>query len=172
MFIFSESIDTPIGQMLACANHEGICLLEFVDRKDIKKQKTGLQNVLKTDFAEGSNEHLNALKLQLGEYFSGDRETFNLPLVMTGTQFQEKVWNSLQDIPFGKTLTYQSLTNQLGDPRAIRAVANANGANKMAILIPCHRVIGSDGSLTGYAGGLSRKQWLLDHENKQLTLSF
>lgn len=172
MFIFSAAIETPIGQMLACANHEGICLLEFADRKDIDKQKSSLQNVLKTEFAEGTNEYLESLTIQLGEYFSGKRKKFDLPLVLTGTQFQEKVWSSLQNIPFGKTLTYQKLTNQLGDPRAIRAVANATGANKIAILIPCHRVIGSDGSLTGYAGGIWRKQWLLDHENNQLTLSF
>lgn len=172
MFIFSSTIETPIGQMFACANHEGVCLLEFTERGDLEKQKTALQKSLKTEIVPGPNSALRRLQKQLKEYFEGQRIKFDLPIVMTGTPFQKKVWKALLDIPFGKTRTYQSLTNLLGDPKAIRAVAGANGANKMAIIIPCHRVIGSDGSLTGYAGGLSRKQWLLDHENKQMTLTF
>lgn len=172
MFIFSSIIETPMGQMFACANHEGVCLLEFADRKDLDKQKAGLQKLLKTEIVPGPNRALRSLQKQLDEYFIGQRIKFELPMVMTGTPFQKKVWKALLEIPFGKTLTYQTLTNQLGDPKAIRAVAGANGANKMAIIIPCHRVIGSDGTLIGYAGGLSRKQWLLDHENKQMTLTF
>lgn len=109
---------------------------------------------------------------QLNEYFEGKRELFSLSLNPDGTDFQKKVWNALQEIPYGKTISYLGLSKSLGDVKAIRAVAAANGKNPLWIVIPCHRVIGSDGSLTGYAGGLHRKKWLLDHENpvKQQTL--
>lgn len=103
--------------------------------------------------------------IQLNEYFSGDRTLFDLKLNPEGTTFQKQVWNALQTIPYGKTLSYLELSKQLGDVKAIRAVANANGKNPLWIIVPCHRVIGSDGSLTGYAGGLHRKQWLLEHES-------
>ncbi|MGB6267724.1 MAG: methylated-DNA--[protein]-cysteine S-methyltransferase [Olleya sp.] len=103
--------------------------------------------------------------LQLNEYFEGSRQQFSLKLNPQGTIFQKHVWEELQNIPYGKTTTYLSLSKKLGDVKAIRAVANANGKNPLWIIIPCHRVIGSDGSLTGYAGGLHRKQWLLEHEN-------
>jgi methylated-DNA-[protein]-cysteine S-methyltransferase len=109
---------------------------------------------------------------QLQEYFDGKRKDFDIKLNPEGTDFQKKVWNQLLEIPYGKTLSYLELSKQLGDVKAIRAVANANGKNPIWIIIPCHRVIGSDGSLTGYAGGLNRKQWLLEHESpyKQTSL--
>ena len=103
--------------------------------------------------------------LQLNEYFKGDRKQFSLKLNAKGTDFQERVWNELLTIPYGKTSSYLELSKQLGDVKAIRAVANANGKNPLWIIVPCHRVIGSDGSLTGYAGGLHRKKWLLEHES-------
>ncbi|MGZ0016074.1 methylated-DNA--[protein]-cysteine S-methyltransferase [Yeosuana sp. AK3] len=103
--------------------------------------------------------------IQLHEYFKGSRTQFTLSLNPEGTSFQKKVWKQLELIPYGKTITYLELSKQLGDVKAIRAVANANGKNPLWIIVPCHRVIGSDGSLTGYAGGLQRKQWLLEHEN-------
>ena len=109
---------------------------------------------------------------QLQDYFKGNRKSFGLTLNPKGTPFQKQVWNELQKIPFGKTITYLELSKRLGDVKAIRAAANANSKNPIWIVVPCHRVIGSDGSLTGYAGGLYRKQWLLEHEspNKQQTL--
>ena len=110
-------------------------------------------------------EVLEDCAIQLNGYFEGSRETFDLKLNPQGTDFQKKVWNELEQIPFGKTKSYLELSKQLGDVKAIRAVANANGKNPIWIIIPCHRVIGSDGSLTGYAGGLHRKQWLLEHES-------
>lgn len=103
---------------------------------------------------------------QLDEYFSGNRKVFELPLQQTGTGFQQKVWNLLLQIPFGKTVSYNTLSKQYGDVKAVRAVASANGKNNLAIIVPCHRVIGSNQSLTGYAGGLWRKKWLLEHEAK------
>ena len=102
---------------------------------------------------------------QFEEYFEGKRTQFDLKLAPKGTEFQKKVWNQLQEIQYGKTMTYQQMANQLGDPKVIRAAASANGKNPISIVIPCHRVIGSDGSLTGYAGGLHRKKWLLEHES-------
>jgi len=110
-------------------------------------------------------DDLSACVIQLQEYFEGSRTSFDLLLNPKGTDFQKKVWNALLNIPYGKTTSYLNLTKQLGDVKAIRAVANANGKNPLWIVIPCHRVIGSDGSLTGYAGGLHRKKWLIDHEN-------
>jgi methylated-DNA-[protein]-cysteine S-methyltransferase len=107
---------------------------------------------------------------QLDEYFSKKREVFDLPLDLQGTDFQKRVWNELLKIPFGKIMSYKELTLNLGDIKAIRAVASANGANPVSIIVPCHRVIGSDGSLTGYAGGLWRKKWLLEHESNEITL--
>jgi methylated-DNA-[protein]-cysteine S-methyltransferase len=102
---------------------------------------------------------------QLDEYFSGSRKIFDLPYRQSGTPFQQKVWNQLSEIPFGQTISYRQLAQRLGDAKCIRAAAAANGRNQLNILVPCHRVIGSDGSLTGYGGGLPRKRWLLDHEN-------
>lgn len=110
-------------------------------------------------------ESLEEASLQINEYFKGDRSQFSLQLNPQGTDFQKRVWNQLLTIPFGKTTSYLQLSKELGDVKAIRAVANANGKNPLWIIIPCHRVIGSDGSLTGYAGGLNRKQWLLEHES-------
>ena len=110
-------------------------------------------------------EVLEDCVIQLKEYFEGKREVFSLKLNPQGTEFQKKIWKQLDQIPYGKTTSYLELSKQVGDVKAIRAVANANGKNPLWIIIPCHRVIGSDGSLTGYAGGLHRKQWLLEHES-------
>jgi methylated-DNA-[protein]-cysteine S-methyltransferase len=110
-------------------------------------------------------DELEDCVVQLNEYFEGAREQFDLKLNPQGTDFQKKVWDKLLEIPYGKTISYLELSKQLGDVKAIRAVANANGKNPLWIIVPCHRVIGTDGSLTGYAGGIHRKQWLLDHEN-------
>jgi len=109
---------------------------------------------------------------QLKEYFQGERQQFNFQINPKGTEFQKRVWQKLLSIPFGKTASYLELSKQLGDVKAIRAVANANGKNPLWIVVPCHRVIGSDGSLTGYAGGLQRKQWLLEHESPYKQLNF
>ncbi|SIS37648.1 methylated-DNA-[protein]-cysteine S-methyltransferase [Zobellia uliginosa] len=110
-------------------------------------------------------ENLQAAVKQLQEYFAGERNSFDLALNPTGTDFQKRVWKALSKIPYGKTVSYLELSKTLGDAKAIRAVASANGKNPLWIIVPCHRVIGTDGSLTGYAGGLHRKKWLLDHEN-------
>jgi methylated-DNA-[protein]-cysteine S-methyltransferase len=142
----------------------------------IEGDEAGLKtiSVLETDekVTEVIPEALEDTVYQINEYFEGKRKSFDLQLNPNGTAFQRRVWDALQEIPFGKTLSYLKLSEKLGDVKAIRAVAAANGKNPIWIVIPCHRVIGSDGSLTGYAGGLHRKKWLLDHENpvKQQTL--
>ena len=118
-----------------------------------------------TVVSETLPEPLQKALQQLSEYFKGDRQIFNIPLNPQGTEFQQKVWKELQNVSFGKTASYQQIANALGDPKVIRAAASANGKNPISIIIPCHRVIGSDGSLTGYAGGLHRKKWLLQHES-------
>jgi methylated-DNA-[protein]-cysteine S-methyltransferase len=120
----------------------------------------------KDDPDEKSKAVIKKCQLQFDEYFSGKRFHFDLPVHQMGTPFQEKVWNELEKIPFGKTISYLQLSQCIGNVKSIRAVGTANGRNKLSIVVPCHRVIGSDGSLTGYAGGLWRKQWLLEHENK------
>lgn len=116
--------------------------------------------------APGGDDHplINKCSSQLDEYFNGSRTSFDLPLLQNGSAFQQKVWSLLYSIPFGKTLSYKNLSLQYGDIKAVRAIASANGKNAISIIIPCHRVIGNNGSLTGYSGGLWRKQWLLQHE--------
>lgn len=135
---------------------------------EIRGDEEGLQSIQVSDSFPSTTEvpsELKEVSIQLQEYFKGERQDFNLKLNLQGTDFQKKVWEALQHIPFGSTVSYLQLSRSLGDEKAIRAVAAANGKNPAWIVIPCHRVIGSDGSLTGYAGGLPRKKWLLDHEN-------
>ncbi|MBB6369605.1 methylated-DNA--[protein]-cysteine S-methyltransferase [Chryseobacterium shigense] len=162
--IYRKTIQTPLGEMVACAVEEGICLLEFTDRKNFEKQFTSLSKALNSGFEERDHKHFTQLETELKEYFEGKRQVFNVPLYTTGTEFQEKVWQLLCEIPMGETRTYKKQSELLGNPKAIRAVGTANGINKIAILIPCHRVIGSNGELVGYAGGIWRKQKLLELE--------
>jgi len=155
---------TPLGPMFAGAVDEGICLLEFVDRRMLETQIARLKKYLNAEFVPGQNKHFEELDKQLKEYFDGKRKDFDLPLVLDGTEFQQKVWKELQRIPYGNTRSYQGQAIALGNPKAIRAVAKANGDNRIAIIIPCHRVIGKDGKLVGYGGGMWRKQFLLNLE--------
>jgi AraC family transcriptional regulator of adaptative response/methylated-DNA-[protein]-cysteine methyltransferase len=159
-------IKTPVGEMIAGATEDGICLLEFSDRKILPDEYQDLIKLLNTTFEEGINNHLLQLEKELEEYFNGTRKEFSVPLVTPGSDFQQKVWKELMKIPFGSTISYLEQAKALGKPASVRAVANANGMNRIAIIIPCHRVIGSDGKLTGYGGGLKRKKWLLDHEKR------
>lgn len=164
MIIDLKRIETPLGTMFACAVDEGICLLEFTDRKNMEKQFISLSKALNAEIVQGENIHFKQLEEELKEYFEGKRQIFEVPLYTTGTPFQEKVWQLLREIPIGETRTYKQQSEFIGNPKAIRAVGTANGINKIAILIPCHRVIGSNGELVGYAGGIWRKQKLLELE--------
>jgi methylated-DNA-[protein]-cysteine S-methyltransferase len=143
------SIKSPIGMLSIYGDEKGISEVVFREGKIISEQIP---------------DSLIDAVTQLTQYFEGKRNHFNLQLNPKGTKFQKKVWHQLLEIPFGKTISYQEMANLLGNPKVIRAAASANGKNPIAIIIPCHRVIGSDGSLTGYAGGLHRKKWLLKHE--------
>lgn len=162
--IYRKIIETPLGEMYACAIDEGICLLEFTDGKNIDKKFKSLTKVLNAEIIEGDHPHFKQLEEELKEYFEEKREKFEIPLFTTGTEFQTKVWGLLTEIPFGEMRTYKQQSEFLGNVKAIRAVGTANGINKIAILIPCHRVIGSNGELVGYAGGIWRKQKLLELE--------
>ena len=144
-------IHTPLGIAKLEGDEDGLASITVLD------DKLPVSDVIP--------EVLEEAVYQLGEYFDGRRQTFSLNLNPTGTEFQKRVWDALQEIPFGKTVSYLQLSKTLGDVKAIRAVASANGKNPLWIVIPCHRVIGSDGSLIGYAGGLHRKKWLLNHES-------
>jgi len=155
---------TPLGPMLAGATDEGICLLEFTDRRMLETQLVRLKKRLRAEPVPGAHRHFESLNAQVGEYFAGERKAFDLPLSTPGTPFQQEVWFDLRKIPYGATCSYRELADRIGRPRAVRAVARANGDNRLAIIIPCHRVIGSDGQLTGYGGGLWRKRFLLDLE--------
>jgi AraC family transcriptional regulator, regulatory protein of adaptative response / methylated-DNA-[protein]-cysteine methyltransferase len=164
--IFTQTIDTPIGLMVAGAINEGICLLEFTDRKMLNTEYKILKKYLQTDIADGNNDHLNDLRRELSEYFSGKRKAFSVALSFTGTDFQKSVWDELMRIPYGTTRSYGEQALALGNTLSVRAVAGANGMNKISIVVPCHRVIGENGDLTGYGGGLWRKKWLIEHEKK------
>lgn len=161
---------TPLGPMLAGAIEDGICLLEFVDRRMIETQLTRLRKLLYAKILPGTSPHFEALDAQMDEYFDGNRKEFDLPLVVPGTSFQQRVWEGLRTIPYGTTRSYQEQAKSIGQPTAVRAVARANGDNRIAIIIPCHRVIGKNGKLVGYGGGLWRKQYLLDLEQQHRNL--
>jgi AraC family transcriptional regulator of adaptative response/methylated-DNA-[protein]-cysteine methyltransferase len=162
---------TPLGPMMAVASDEGICLLEFTDRRMLETELKQLRKHFKSQILPGTNRHIESLREQVKEYFDGTRREFDVPLVTPGTAFQKEAWNRLLDIPYGTTVSYKHQAIALGNPNAVRAVAQANGCNRISIVIPCHRVIGEDGSLTGYGGGLQRKRWLIDHERKNRQVS-
>lgn len=164
MNISQTYIETPLGEMIACATDKGICLLEFNDRKKLDGQFEKLAKDLNANIVGQENKHFALLKKELEAYFNHDLKIFTVPLDLVGTEFQKKVWQALLTIPYGKTVSYLQQSESMGNPLSIRAVANANGMNKIAIIVPCHRVIGSNGKLTGYAGGLERKQFLLNLE--------
>ena len=164
--ILIHRFTTPLGPMFVCATERGVCLLEFVDRRMLETEFSDLQRLLKARIMAGENRHTRQMEAEMGEYFAGTRQQFEVTLDMPGSEFQRTVWEALQAVPFGETSHYQALAKQIDKPAAVRAVAGANGANRVAIVIPCHRIIGKDGSLTGYGGGIARKAWLIAHEIK------
>jgi AraC family transcriptional regulator, regulatory protein of adaptative response / methylated-DNA-[protein]-cysteine methyltransferase len=164
--LFAERIETPLGAMLAIADDEGLRLLEFVDRRAMERELSILRTRLRTNVVPGEHRHLDAVRSQLADYFSGKNLEFNVPLAPVGSSFQLRAWELLRSIPPGETRSYSWMAKQLGDVEMRRAVGRANGENMMCIVIPCHRVIRADGTLCGYGGGLWRKKWLLDHERR------
>ncbi len=146
-----------------------LCMLDFRYRKMRDSVDARMKKLLKAEYAERDDAVLKETRKQLDAYFTMERKTFDIPLLMVGTDFQKSVWEALLKIPYGKTASYLELSKILGNEKAVRAVANANGANAIGIIIPCHRIIGSNGSLTGYAGGLPLKKKLLELENNLFT---
>lgn len=162
--LYKKTFLTPLGEVLSLATEDAIYLLEFSDQKNLNTALEKIQKQLNTKISSRQVPLFVQLEDELNEYFSGSRLTFTVPLAMQGTVFQQKVWHVLQTIPYGQTVSYLEQAKALDSPSSVRAVANANGRNLISIIIPCHRVIGNNGHLTGYAGGLWRKQWLLNHE--------
>ncbi|WP_058300686.1 bifunctional transcriptional activator/DNA repair enzyme AdaA [Gorillibacterium timonense] len=157
-------LDTPLGPMLAIADETQLYLLEFVDRRGLEREVERLRRKTKAAIVPGQTEPIVSIEQELADYFNGTLTEFKTPLYLLGSPFQKSVWTQLMSIPPGETRSYADLARALGNPNAFRAVAQANGANQLAIVIPCHRVINSDGELGGYGGGITRKQWLLTHE--------
>lgn len=166
--ILISRLTTPLGPIFICATDKGVCLLEFVDRRMLETEFKDLQRLLKATIIAGENEHMVQAKQELEEYFAGNRKRFEVKLDTPGTDFQTNVWQALHTIGYGETATYQQQAQCINQPTAVRAVASANGYNRVAIIVPCHRVIGKNGNRTGYAGGLERKHWLIEYEKAHL----
>jgi AraC family transcriptional regulator of adaptative response/methylated-DNA-[protein]-cysteine methyltransferase len=162
--LLARRVDTPLGTMLALADRQGLRMLEFVDRRGLEREVAQLRRRLRCAIVPGTNETLEAAEVQVRRYFAGEQLKFDLPLAPVGSAFQLDVWAALQRIPVGETRSYAEIAAAVGRRGAQRAVGRANGSNMMSIVIPCHRVIASDGTLSGYGGGVWRKQRLLDHE--------
>ncbi len=161
-------IETPLGTMTAGATRRGVCLLGYADGRHLELELRQLSRALGASPIKSDNPHLTMLRRQLEEYFRGERREFDIPLDIVGTPFQKEVWLGLSRIPYGCMVSYAQQAAALGRPSSVRAVANANGKNKISIVLPCHRVIGADGTLTGYGGGIERKRKLLELEAKYI----
>ena len=161
-------IDTKLGPMLSIADEIGLYLLEFVDRRGLEKEIERLRKNLKAAIIPGKTSITEQIEQELTAYFNRACFTFKTPIHLVGTPFQKQVWEILKQIPPGTTLSYAQVAQEVKKPTAFRAVARANGTNQLALIIPCHRVINTSGELGGYAGGITRKQWLLNHEKQAL----
>ena len=166
--LITAQIESPVGPLLAGVTDEGVCLLEFVMQQRHTRQLETVCKWLQCKAVPGEHKWLKALRKQLSEYFAGKRQQFDLPLLYPGTAFQQNVWQQLLQIPYGETISYQELARRVGDENASRAVGTANGCNRLAIIIPCHRVVNKSGNLGGYGGGLHRKSWLLKLERGEV----
>ncbi len=162
--IVTSLYQSRLGPMIIGATSQGVCLVEFSDRRMLEYQMRTLRKRFKAAIIPGSNNHIEQVKLELDEYFKGNLKSFKTPLVYPGTDFQVMIWENLKKIPYGKTVSYIELAKKAGFKGASRAVGTANGMNRIAIILPCHRVVNKDGRLGGYGGGLWRKQWLLELE--------
>jgi AraC family transcriptional regulator of adaptative response/methylated-DNA-[protein]-cysteine methyltransferase len=160
-------LESPVGPLLAGATSRAVCLLEFTDRRALVKQIESVRRRFPTPVIPGRNRMIDRLTRELNEYFAGKLKKFTVPLAYPGTEFQASVWKGLLSIPYGRTWSYEDLAKKVGRPGAQRAVGTANGANRIAIVIPCHRVVNKGGKLGGYGGGLWRKRFLLDLEQGQ-----
>lgn len=160
----SSIIETKIGNMIAVANENFLYLLEFIDTKNLDKKLNTIKKELNCEINPGNSGPINLISKEIKEYFAGTLKEFKTPLFLVGTEFEKKVWQELIKIPHGTVISYSQLAIKIGNPKAFRAAANANGKNKLPIIIPCHRVIASNKTLGGYSAGLERKKYLLNHE--------
>jgi AraC family transcriptional regulator of adaptative response/methylated-DNA-[protein]-cysteine methyltransferase len=160
----ADHIDTPLGSIIAVCDKRSLHLLEFADRKALPTELKRLRNAAKGQIGIGRHDTTDQVEATLKNYFNGTCDRFDIPLTLHGSAFTQSVWTALRQIPAGATRSYGDLARDMGAPQATRAVARANGANQIALIIPCHRVLGADGSLTGYGGGLWRKRQLIDLE--------
>ena len=170
MGLISHTYPSPVGELLAICSPTGLCLLEFVGQARVDRELAQVEAARGGPAVPGHNAHTEQLGQELADYFSGQRRVFDVALDLVGTPFQRRVWQALLEIPYGETWSYAQEASHLGQPTATRAVAAANGQNKISIIVPCHRVIGSNGQLTGYGGGLPRKQFLLALERGEPSL--
>jgi AraC family transcriptional regulator of adaptative response/methylated-DNA-[protein]-cysteine methyltransferase len=159
-------ISTPLNDMLAVADEQAVLLLQFVEDGQLSLQMDQIHNIFGCNISSEKNKILDLLQQELAAYFLGTLKNFTVPIVLQGTQFQIQVWQTLQTIPYGGVQSYQQVAHAIKNTQAVRAVGNANGANRCVIIIPCHRVIQAGGKSGGYAGGIERKRWLLDHEQR------
>lgn len=162
--LMAVQIETPLGPMIAISDQDALYLLEFLNDSPWKQEIERLQSILKDSIIPGNTKILDKIKQELGAYFEGSLREFTTKVKTWGTPFQKQVWSELRKIPFGQTCCYGDIASRLENKGAVRAVGTANGANRLAIIIPCHRVINADGKIGGYAGGVDRKRWLLAHE--------
>jgi AraC family transcriptional regulator, regulatory protein of adaptative response / methylated-DNA-[protein]-cysteine methyltransferase len=161
----ASCLDTPLGPMMAIADEEALYLLEFVDRRGLEYEVKCLRLKTKSEIIPGHTASSRSIENELNQYFDGRLTEFKTPLFFLGSLFQKRVWEELQKIPFGETRSYSDIAAAIGKPTACRAVARANSANQLAIIVPCHRVINANGDLGGYSAGVTRKQLLIDREN-------
>jgi AraC family transcriptional regulator of adaptative response/methylated-DNA-[protein]-cysteine methyltransferase len=159
-------LDTRLGPMVAIADEEALYLLEFVDRRGLEREVERLRQKTKSAIIPGYTEPIRSIESELSQYYEGELREFKTPILLLGSPFQKSVWEGLKKIPPGQTQSYSDIAATIGKPSAFRAVAQANGANQLAIVIPCHRVINTNGELGGYGGGLTRKKWLINHEKQ------
>lgn len=163
---YQALIDTALGTMMAVTDDDALYMLEFTNRKNFKINLEKFLIAQQASMIAGQTKITQLIAQELKDYFSGTSRLFHTPIAYYGSDFKKSVYHGLRKITFGTTCSYADLAKEIGKPLAVRAVANANAANQLALIIPCHRIIGSNGSLTGYAGGLARKKWLLEHEKK------
>lgn len=168
LILKSSWLTTPLGPMLAIADEHALYLLEFAERRNLEHELKQLPIKSNATIVPGRTKQIDSIEQELTLYFAGSLKEFKTPVQFLGSPFQNNVWRTLTTVPYGHTVSYAQEATALGKPSASRAVANANGANQLAIIIPCHRIINTNGNLGGYGGGIARKQWLLNHEKKNI----
>ncbi len=163
--LISSQFDTPLGLMIAISDEEALYLLEFIERRGLKREIDKLKSKTKSVILPGDADPIASIQKELKAYFAGNLKEFKTPFHLLGSSFQKQAWKALMQVPYGKTKSYKEQAIAINRPQSYRAVANANGANQLAVIVPCHRIISNNGGLSGYGGGIKRKKWLIEHES-------